>query len=163
MDELSRFSDPWDSIGLQTWRRPERSRLLARLKRIRPSPTIPWRRGFLILRELFGEKVERRDPLDVDYCFQRLLVLDWLSGFRALGFFNDAEVREYALLNAPPQDSILGHFWYGLLGGEEPRDIDRMYRRQLAARERCRINRCVLDPYRGDMIAQAARFRGGDE
>lgn len=131
MDELNRFTDPWNSIGLRVWRLGDRSRLIGRLKKIQPRATIPWRRGYLILRELLGEDLDRCDSLDVSYAYQRLLVLDWLTGFKALGFFTETEVRDYALLCGPPQDSILGHYWYGLLGGEAPQDIERIYRRQV--------------------------------
>ena len=130
MDELSRFADPWNGYGLRAWRQPGRSRLIARLKKIAPRGPIPWRRGFLILRELLGEKLDQVDSLDVGYAYQRLLILDWLTDFKDLGFFTEAEIREYALLSGPPQDSILGHFWSGLLGGEPPREIERIYRRQ---------------------------------
>lgn len=133
MDEVNRFADPWDSYGLRAWRQPARSRLIGRLKKIKPRDTVPWRRGFLILRELLGEKYEWADPLELGYAYQRLLVLDWLTGFKVLGFFSEEEVRDYGLLCAPPQDSILGHFWYGLIGGEAPADIERIYRRQTAA------------------------------
>src|SRR5262245_21290905 len=144
MDELSRFADPWDSMGLRVWRQPARSRLIARLKKIAPRNTIPWRRGFLILRELLGEKIDQVDALDLGYAYQRLLVIDWLTDFKSLGFFTEAEIREYALLCGPPQDSILGHLWGGLLGGESPRQIERIYRRQRQALERLQANRCSL-------------------
>lgn len=154
MEELNRFTDPWDSYGLRVWRQPARSRLIARLKKIQPRTTIPWRRGFLILRELLGEDFERVDALEAAYAYQRLLVLDWLTGFKALGFFTEAEVRDYALLCAPPQDSILGHFWYGLLGGEAPRDIERIYRRQTVR---------ALDRRRAKHYAAPAIRAGEDE
>src|SRR5258706_16430002 len=128
MEELGRFTDPWDGYGLRSWRKPGSNRLIARLKKIHPRPTIPWRRGFLVLRELLGEKIDRVDPLDLNYAYQRLLVIDWATGFKYLGFLTEAEIRDYALLSGPPQDSVLGHFWYGLLGGETPREIDRIYR-----------------------------------
>jgi hypothetical protein len=133
MDEVNRFVDPWDAYGLRAWRYGARSRLIARLKNIPAKKTIPWRRGFFILRDLLGEDLDRVDSLELSYAFQRLLVLDWLTGFKALGFFTEGEIRDYALLCAPPQDSVLGHFWYGLLAGESPRDIERVYRRQTAA------------------------------
>lgn len=133
MDEIDRFSDPWNSYGLRAWRLGDRSRLIARLKKITARKTIPWRRGYLILRELLGEDLDRLDSLELSYAYQRLLVLDWLTNFKSLGFFTEAEVRDYGLLCAPPQDSILGHFWHGLMGGEAPADIERIYRRQTAA------------------------------
>jgi hypothetical protein len=160
MDELSRFTDPWDAIGLRVWRKPERSRLIARLKRIPPRQTIPWRRGYLILRELFGEDYDDRESLELSYAYQRLLVLDWMTGFRVLGFFNEAEVRDYAALAGPPQDSILGHFWYGLLGGESPQEIETIYRRRVAVEKRRRAHRCVIEPFHGDLISQAMRLKG---
>ena len=133
MDELSRFTDPWDAYGLRAWRNPGRSRLIARLKKIRPRDTIPCRRGFLILRELLGEEIDHTDPLDLSYAYKRLLVIEWSTDFKHLKFFTESEVRDYALHFGPPQDSVLGHFWYGLKGGEHPREIERIYRRRLAA------------------------------
>lgn len=162
MDELSRFKDPWDPVGLCAWRQPARSRLIARLRKITPRDTIPWRRGFLILRELFGEKVDQVDALDLGYAYQRLLILDWATDFRLLGFFTEAEIREYALLSGPPQDSILGHFWCGLLGGELPRDIERIYRRQQAALNRRRANRCLIGGFDGDRVARVGVSEGED-
>jgi hypothetical protein len=163
MDELLCFVDPWNSIGLRIWRRPERNRLVQRLKKIRPRKTIPWRRGYLVLRELFGEKLDEQDTLAIGYAYQRLLAMDWVTGFRCLGFFTEEEVRDYALLAGPPQDSILGHFWYGLLGGETPREIERIYRRLVAAERRRRALRAPLGPYAGDLLRQAARFPGENE
>jgi len=154
MDELSRFTDPWESYGLRVWRQPARSRLIARLKKITPRDTIPWRRGFLVLRELLGEEIDRVEPLELGYAYQRLLVLDWLTGFQALGFFTEAEVRDYALLSGPPQDSILGHFWYGLLGGEAPRDIEKIYRRRTVA---------ALDRRRAKQLTAHRAPEGEDE
>ncbi len=153
MDEFSRFTDPWDSYGLRAWRKPERSRLLARLKKVQPRLTVPWRRGFLILRELLGEAIDWADPLDQSYAYQRLLVLDMATGFKVLGFFTEAEVRDYALLSAPPQDSILGHFWYGLLGGESPGEIEKIYWRQTVR---------ALDRRRAKLYA-APRLREGED
>ena len=163
MDELHCFADPWNPIGLRIWRRPERSRLIQRLKKIRPRKTIPWRRGYLILRELFGERVDEQDTLELGYAYLRLLTIEWMTGFRCLRFFSESEVREYALLAGPPQDSVLAHYWYGLLGGESPREIERIYRRQVAALERRRANRCPLPRYHGDLIHQVSRFGGQDE
>jgi hypothetical protein len=130
MDELCRFTDPWDAYGLRCWRQPGKSRLIGRLRKMRPRDTIPWRRGYLILRGLLGEGLDRVDPLETGYAYHRLLVLDWSTGFRELGYFTETEIRDYALLYGPPQDSVLGHYWYGLLGGETPREIERIYRRQ---------------------------------
>jgi hypothetical protein len=141
MDELGRFSDPWDWYGLRSYRRPRSSRLIARLKKIRPRDTIPFRRGFLILRELLGEALDHVEPLELSYAYQRLLVIDWSTGFGSLGFFSEPEVRSYALLYGPPQDSALGHFWYGLLGGEDPRQIELIYRRRLSAQRRLSVFR----------------------
>lgn len=152
MDELSRFTDPWDAYGLRAWRTPHKSRLIARLKKIAPRNTIPWRRGFLILRELLGEKIDDVPALELGFAYQRLLALEWSTGFRVLGFFTEAEIRDYALLSGPPQDSILGHFWGGLLAGEPPREIERIYRRQVAALQQRRATRCLIggiDLHRG--------------
>ena len=157
MDELSRWTDPWNAYGLRVWRQPARSRLIARLKKIPPRMTIPWRRGFFILWQLLGERIEFLEPLELNYAYQRLLLLDWITGFQALGFFTEAEIREYALLSGPPQDSILGHFWYGLLGGESPREIERILRRQALALEHRRADRFSLGGFDGDRIARIAK------
>jgi len=154
MDELGRWTDPWDAYGLRVWRQPARSRLISRLKKIPPRITIPWRRGFLILWQLLGERVEFVDPLELGYAYQRLLVIDWLTEFKELGFFTEAEIREYALLSGPPQDSVLGHFWYGLLGGESPRDIERIYRRQTLA---------ALDHRRARQLTGLSRLPAGED
>jgi hypothetical protein len=130
MTEIDRFTDPWDCYGLRAYRKPARSRLLARLRRIRRRETIPARRGVLILRELLGEDFDRLGALEVGFAYQRLLVIEWSTGFSHLGFFTEAEVRDYALLHGPPQDSPLGHFWYGLLGGESFGEIETTYRRK---------------------------------
>ena len=154
MEELERFTDPLDSYGLRVWRNSDRSRLIARLKKIKPRDTIPWRRGYLNLRELLGEEFDRADPLDQCYAYHRLLILDWLTGFKHLGFFTEQEVRYYALISGPPQDSILGHFWYGLLGGEAPGEIERIYRRQTVR---------ALDRRHAKLIASYSSSRKEDE
>lgn len=58
MEEIARFSDPFDCYGLQAWKNPGRSRLLRRLKKLKPRPSIPPRRGYHLLRELLGEGME---------------------------------------------------------------------------------------------------------
>ena len=128
MTEIDRFTDPWDFYGLRAYRRPERSRLLNRLRKIPRRDTIPARRGLLILRELLGEGFDRLGALEAGFAYQRLLVIEWSTGFKHLGFFSEAEIRDYALLDGPPQDSPLGHFWYGLLGGETFHEIEKIYR-----------------------------------
>lgn len=130
MDELDRFTNPWDSYGLRAWRNPAKSLLIRRLKVISPRKSIPCRRGFFILRHLLGEELDRVGPLELSYAYQRLLIVDWSTRFQALGFFNESEIRAYALLYGPPQDSTLGHFWYGLLGGEDLKDVELICRRR---------------------------------
>jgi hypothetical protein len=58
------------------------------------------------------------------------MVLDWSTNFGVLGWFKEEEIREHSLLYGPPEDSILGHFWYGLLGGEKLADIERLFLRR---------------------------------
>jgi len=130
MNELDRFTDPYDWIGLRGWRHPERSRIFRRLKALKPRPTILGRRAFLLLRDLFGGPIDELPGLELEYAVQRLMVLDWSTGFEVLGFFTEEEVRDHSRLYGPPVESVLGHFWYGLLGHEEPRDIERVYLRR---------------------------------
>ena len=136
MKELDRFTDPDDWYGLRSWRYPKKSRLLGRLMKLHPRKTIPPRRGFNLLRDFFGEVIERTGSLELEYAYQRLLTLDWLSGFGVLKFFSEEEIRSHALLYGPPSESVLGHFWYGLLEREAPGDIERIYLRRETVRHK---------------------------
>jgi hypothetical protein len=130
MNELCRFTDPWDWIGLRGWRRPEKSRVYRRLGALQPRPTILGPRAFLLLRDLFGGPIDELPPLETEYAVQRLMVLDWSTGFKVLKFFTEEEVRDHSRLYGPPVDSVLGHFWYGLLGGETSSEIERILLRR---------------------------------
>lgn len=132
MDEITRFADPYDTVGLRAWKTPGRSRLLRRLKALTPRPTVPGRRGYYLLRDLLGDGVEELPSLEMEYCYQRLLLLDWTTEFRELGFFTEEEIRAHAVLYGPPTDSAIGHYWYGLLGREDRREIDRILRRKVS-------------------------------
>jgi hypothetical protein len=124
MTDFDRFFDPEDAIGLRAWREPGMNRLFRRLAKIAPRPTIPERRAVYILMELFGDRVLDLPTKVFARGFERLMVLDWITGFRFLAFFTEKEVREHALLYEPPCLSKLGHFWHGLLQGESPSAID---------------------------------------
>jgi hypothetical protein len=132
-DELARFSDPWDEIGLDSWRRPGESDLLARLKGTAPMDAPLEPRGLQVLARLWGDRVLALRWLESGYAIERLMVLDWMTGFRVLGFFTEEEIRGFAVLYGPPERSILGQFWYGLLGGESLADIERIFRRRARA------------------------------
>ena len=127
MEEVERFSDPWDGYGLRAWRRPGKSRLLRRLSMQHPRVTPAERRGYFVLRDFFGEGVDRIGSLALEYAYQRLLVLDWSTRFRRLGFFTEEEIRSHARILGPPQESLLGHFWYGLNRGQSLKEIERSY------------------------------------
>lgn len=129
MSEIIRFTDPYDPYGLWALRRAEKSRLFGRLAKLRPPATIPWRRGYFILWKLWGAAIERLLVAELERAFQRLLVLDWMTKFEILGFFTEEEIRSYAVFAGPPEDSVLGHFWYGLLGREDLSDIEKIIRR----------------------------------
>ena len=126
MEEIERFSDPWDGVGLRAWRHPKKSRLLRRLRRQHPRATLAERRGYYVLRDFFGEVVDRIGSLALEYAYQRLLVLDWSTRFRQLGFFTEEEIRSHARVYGPPQESLLGHFWYGLIRDESLGEIERL-------------------------------------
>jgi hypothetical protein len=136
MDEIERWTDPWDGYGLRAWRHPRKSRLLARLKAIRPVGATPDRLGFHILRNHLGQAVEELGPFEYGYAYERLIVLDWSTRFRVLKFFDPEHIRTYARSYGPPGGSILGHYWYGLLGGEELSEIERRHCLELRRRER---------------------------
>jgi hypothetical protein len=124
MTDFERFFNPEDAIGLRAWREPAMNRLFRRLGRILPRPTIPERRAIYILMALFGDRVLDLPSAVFHRGFERLMVLDWITGFRFLGFFTEKEVREHASLYSPPCLSKLGYFWHGLLQGESLATID---------------------------------------
>lgn len=143
MDEIKRWTDPWDGYGLRTWKHPRKSRLLERLRAILPVGATPERLGFHILRNLLGKGVEILPPLDYGYAYERLIVLDWSTRFKTLRFFDPQYVRTYARSYGPPAESVLGQYWYGLLGGEELLEIERRYLLEFRRRARARSLYCV--------------------
>ena len=144
MDELNRFSDPYDDFGLRAWHAPRKNRLLKRWAKLKLKPTIPTRRGFYLLQDYFGKPLDWLGALELEYAFQRLLILDWSTKFRFLGFFTEVEIRGHAQLNGPPEASVLGHYWYGLLGREDLRDVERISRRRYRFTGPCALTERTL-------------------